>query len=187
MRALELILDGRPAAHVLMVGGDGISYGPARPDGRTWKEVMLDEVDLPAGRVHWPGRLPYRQYLTVLRYSRARIYLAVPFVLSWSLLEAMASACPVVSSATAPVQEVVEHDRAALLVDFFRHRDLADAVVGLLKDRAAAEQLARRARETIPARYDLRDLLPRQQALLMALAAGCKPAADFPDSPAAGR
>ena len=91
MRALPRVLEKRPTAQVLIVGNDGVSYG-RRPDGAvSWRAKMLSELNggLDLRRVHFLGHLPYRQYLSVLQVSTVHVYLTYPFVLSWSLIEAM--------------------------------------------------------------------------------------------------
>ena len=121
MRALPRLLAERPRAHVVIVGADGTSYGAPPPEGDSWKAIGLravaDAID--ESRVHFVGRLARADYLSVLSVSAAHVYLTAPFVLSWSMLEAMAMRCPLVASDTAPCREVVEDGVNGLLVDFF--------------------------------------------------------------------
>lgn len=107
MRTLPEVLRQRPNAHAIIVGGDEVSYGQRAPDGMSWKQHMLREVgsDLDMSRVHFTGRVPYQTWLDLLSISRVHAYWTVPFVLSWSFLEAALSGVPVVASATPPVHE----------------------------------------------------------------------------------
>jgi glycosyltransferase involved in cell wall biosynthesis len=169
MRSLPMILERRPEAHILIVGGDGVSYGAALPEGRTYKNAMLEElagaIDLK--RVHFLGKVPYTTYLKVLQVSRVHVYLTYPFVLSWSMLEAMAAGCLVVGSRTPPVEEVLRNAETGLLVDFFDHENVADHVVAALENQGFHQRLRMNAREHAVQRYDLtRVCLPAQQALL---------------------
>ena len=118
MRALPEILRRRPRARAVIVGGSDTSYGAKPPEGRTWREIYLDEVRsaLDLSRVHFVGKVPYRDYVDLLRISAAHVYLTYPFVLSWSMLEAMALGCCIVGSATPPVEEVIRHGENGLLV-----------------------------------------------------------------------
>lgn len=175
MRALPDILARRPNAQVLIVGGDDVSYGRHAPDGKTWRAAMLEEVGsrLDPDRVHFLGKVPYDQFVRILQVSSAHVYLTYPFVLSWSMMEAMAAGCLVIGSATPPVEEVITHGDNGRLVGFFDHAALARAVEEALEDPASAEPLRQRARQTIVERYDLASVcLPRQIALIQALAAG---------------
>jgi hypothetical protein len=104
---LPKLLEMRPNARVLVVGGDEVSYGRRAAEGKSWREVMLAEVPLDLSRVHFLGKLPYDQYRSVLQISSAHIYLTRPFVLSWSCIEAMSIGCLVIGSKTPPVQEVI--------------------------------------------------------------------------------
>lgn len=172
MRSLPTILSQRPNAHVLVVGGDQTSYGAALPGGRTYRQAMLDElgdsVDL--RRVHFLGRVPYATYLKILQISSVHVYLTYPFVLSWSMLEAMAAGCVVVGSKTAPVQEVIRDGENGYLVDFFKPQEIAARVAELLGRSRELEALRRSARDTIVQRYDLRSIcLPAQFELLNSL------------------
>jgi glycosyltransferase involved in cell wall biosynthesis len=173
MRVLPEILRHRPHAHVLIAGGDDVSY--SRPlKGRTYRQHFLDEVGdrLDLTRVHFLGHLSFADYLRVLQISTAHIYLTYPFVLSWSMLEAMAAGCVVVGSRTAPVEEVIENGRNGILVDFFDRAHLIDAVIGVCANREARGAMRCAARATVVGRYDLETVcLPRQVALLEGAAA----------------
>ena len=157
MRALPRILRERSRAVALIVGGDGVSYGAPAPAGKSWKQVFLQEVqnDLDLSRVHFLGRLPYADYLRVLQLSGCHVYLTVPFVLGWSCIEAMSAGALVVGSATPPVQEVIEHSKNGLLVDFFDSSALAQSVVDVLAQPEHYDALRKAARQTVIERYDL--------------------------------
>ena len=170
MRALPRILEARPKAHVLIAGGDEVSYGAAPPGGKSWRETMLAEVPLDPARVHFLGHLPYDRYLSVLRVSRAHVYLTYPFVLSWSMVESMALGCVVIGSDTAPVREVIRDGGNGLLADFFSPEDIAAKAIAVLQDPGAFAPLARAARETAVARFELSHCLERQIALIRAMA-----------------
>ncbi|WP_326535289.1 glycosyltransferase [Pseudorhodoferax sp.] len=160
MRALPRLLALRPGARVVVVGGDGVSYGAAPPAGRRWKQIFLDEVGagLDLRRVHFVGRVPHEVLTQLLQVSAAHVYLTYPFVLSWSLLEAMSIGCLVIGSRTAPLQEVVQDGRNGLLVDFFDPQALADTVADALKTRAQHAAMRQAARDSIVARYDLQGI-----------------------------
>lgn len=169
MRSLPAILDARPNAQVVIVGGDRTSYGPALPDGETFRERMLAELGpaLDARRVHFLGKLPYATYLAVLQISSVHVYLTYPFVLSWSMLEAMAAGCLVVGSRTAPVEEVIRDGDNGFLVDFFSPNEIAGRVIASLADPRSYDGMRQRARSTIVEKYDLRSIcLPKQLQLM---------------------
>jgi glycosyltransferase involved in cell wall biosynthesis len=173
MRALPEILRRRPDAHVVIVGGDRVSYGSRPKAGGTWRQVMLEEVGsrLDRARVHFVGNLPYERYLDLLQVSKAHVYLTYPFVLSWSMLEAMAAGCLVIGSATPPVEEVIVDRKDGLLVDFFSPQQLADAVDVALSDGEEARAIRQEARRTIVERYDLRACIAAQWRLVESLVA----------------
>jgi glycosyltransferase involved in cell wall biosynthesis len=176
LRAVERIQRQRPDCHVLVVGGDGVSYGAAPADGRTWRQVLLEKVSVDPARTHFLGHVSYDQFVRVLQVSAAHIYLTVPFVLSWSMLEAMAAGCAVVGSRTAPVEEVLEDGRNGLLADFHSPDEIADRVAAVLDAPDRMAPLRRAARRTVLERYDLRNCLRRQKELMVTLASGTRPA-----------
>jgi glycosyltransferase involved in cell wall biosynthesis len=108
----------------------------------------------------------------LFRCSDAHVYLTVPFVLSWSVLEAMSCGCALIASATPPVQEVIDDAGNGLLVDMREPEAIAAAVERVLVDRALARGLRIAARHTIRDRYALSTQLRRQQELVGALARG---------------
>ena len=169
MRALPAVLKRRPKAHVVIVGGDDVSYGRLPPTGQTYRSVMLKEVgsQLDMQRVHFMGWVPYEQYLNVLQVSSAHVYLTYPFVLSWSMLEAMAAECLVIASSTAPVLEVIKDRENGLLVDFFSTEQIADRIDEALGHPDRMASIREQARTTIMDRYDLkRKALPSQLKLI---------------------
>ena len=174
LRAVPDILHRHPSAHVVVVGStEGVSYGKAAPCD-SWRDVFLKEIEgeFDSQRLHFTGSLPYASFLNLLQISSCHVYLTYPFVLSWSLLEAMSIGCAVVGSATAPVQEVVTHGREGLLVDFFSPKAMADAVDILLSDRQLARELGRRARNTVVKNFSLQVCVPRQLSLMQLVASG---------------
>ncbi|MBM3338398.1 MAG: glycosyltransferase [Betaproteobacteria bacterium] len=174
MRALPKILAARPNARVLIVGGDGVSYGAKVPEGKTWKQIFLDEVKsrIDLERVHFLGNVPYPIFTQLLQLSSCHVYLTYPFVLSWSCIEALSTGCLVIGSDTGPVREVIEHGVNGLLVDFFNYEAIADAVIRSLSDPASFIRMRQNARASAKDNYDLRSVcLPKQLALIESILA----------------
>ena len=164
MRALPEVLRARPNAQVVLVGADGASYGGLPKDTPSWREKLLAELDgrLDLARIHFLGRVPYSHYLALLQVSRVHCYLTDPFVLSWSLTEAMAAGCYVVGSDTEPVRELVRDGENGRLVPFFDQPALEAALIRGLAGDPEAPRLRAAARDTIRQGYDLHGhCLPR--------------------------
>lgn len=155
MRALPAILARHPELQVVIVGGDQVSYGGKPSDAPNWREKMGREVDLDPARVHFTGRIPYPTYRSLLQVSAAHVYLTYPFVLSWSMLEAMACGCALIASRTAPVCEVVRDGENGRLVDFFDGGRLSGMVVDSLANPAAGLALRQRAAAQMQAKYSI--------------------------------
>ena len=173
MRSIPEIQRRHPDAEIVIVGSEGVSYGTQLPEGDSHKKRMLKEVSFNPETVHFTGHLTTPFFRAVMHVSAAHVYLTYPFVLSWSMLEAMASECLIIGSRTAPVEEVIEDGRNGLLVDFFDKAGLADRVSEALARPERFRGVRRAARETVLARYDLRSIcLPRQLAVVADLIGG---------------
>lgn len=164
MRALPEVLAARPNAHVVIIGGDETSYAGRAPGGMTWKEFMLAEVGgrLDLSRVHFTGKVPYPLFLDLMRVARVHAYLTYPFVLSWSMLEAMSAGAYVIGSKTPPVEEVIQDGVNGRLVDFFDVAAWRDALIDGLAHPERADAMRVAARRTIVEGYDLKTVcLPK--------------------------
>jgi glycosyltransferase involved in cell wall biosynthesis len=178
MRAAREILRRRPKARILVVGGDGVSYGVRAPEGTTYRDLALREIaaDCDLDRIHFLGQIPYEQHLAVLQLSQVHVYLTYPFVLSWSFIEAMAAGCAIVGSRTPPVMEVLRDGENGLAVDFFSPRAIADRVDEILDHPTRMEHLRREARATAVRDFDLKTVtLPKWLRLIDDLVAGRRP------------
>jgi glycosyltransferase involved in cell wall biosynthesis len=161
-RAMPHILK-RPNVRIVIVGGTRKGYGKEPPKG-TWKEMFLKEVEgrIDRSRIHFVNRVPYPQLIKLLQLSKAHVYLTYPFVLSWSMLDAMSCGARVIGSKTAPVEEVIKDGENGLLVDFFKPREVADAVTRVLDDQALSDRISAAARQTVIDNYELGDCLEKQ-------------------------
>lgn len=161
IETISILQQKRPQCHFVIVGKDRVAYGKNLPDGKTYKEVMLEKFPLDLSRVHFTDLLPYDEHLQVLQASSVHIYLTRPFVLSWSMLEALATGCLIVASDTAPVTEVIEDGINGLLVNFFDPQQISDRVIEALANPEKMSTIRTKARETILESYDLANLLPQ--------------------------
>jgi glycosyltransferase involved in cell wall biosynthesis len=164
MRALPDVMAARPNAQVVIIGGDDVSYGAGAPAGQSWKQIFLDEVKdrIDLSRVHYLGKVPYPQFVALMQISRAHAYLTYPFVLSWSMLEAMSAGAYVVGSRSAPVEELIEDGVNGKLVDFFDIPAWSTALTEALAQPERFTPQRRAARQTILDTYDLKNVcMPR--------------------------
>ena len=174
MRALPELLRKRSNARILLVGDNDVSYG-ARPDAAkygasNWKDIFTKEVrpqisDADWQRVHFLGHVPYQYFIPLLQLSKVHVYLTYPFVLSWSLLEAMSAGCAIVASDTQPLHEAITHNNTGKLVSFFDHEALTHSVCELLDQPQERARLGANARAFAQQHYDLQTVcLPKQLA-----------------------
>ncbi len=173
MRALPEILAARPQAQVVIVGGDEVSYGAPPKGEKGWKDTILAEVrdKIDMNRVHFMGKVPYPVFVNIMQISRAHAYLTYPFVLSWSMIEAMAAGCLVVGSKTAPVEEVLEHGKTGIMVDFFDVPALSRTLIDALAHPAKYQPLRDAARAFAIQHYDLKAVcLPKMVAFVESFA-----------------
>jgi len=190
MRAVPEIQRRWPKAAIVIVGGDDVSYSPRLPNGETYRAKAERELGgaIDRSRLFFTGRIPYADYLSLLQVSSAHVYLTYPFVLSWSMLEAMAAGCLVVGSRTPPVEEVITHGQNGLLADFFSSADIAEKVGEALSHPPGASSIRSRARQTVQERYDLKRVcLPAHLRLIerFGLFKDTAPAGYLPDAVAA--
>lgn len=168
MRALPEIMAKRPRVKVFIVGGEGVSYG-ATPQESSYRLRFLSEVAdrLDPKRVFFMGKVPYHVFLRLMQITRCHVYLTYPFVLSWSMLEAMSSGALVVGSKTAPVADIIQHGDNGILVDFFDTEALAEQVCDVLSNPVHYEAMRIAGRQTIIDRFDLGSVcLPAYSRLL---------------------
>ncbi len=177
MRCLPELLARNPRAQVVIVGGDGVSYGRRHTSGRNWRRVMLEEMGdaIDLARVHFTGKLPYAQYLRLLQVSAVHVYLTYPFVLSWSMLESMAVGGLLVASRTAPVEEVIVDGANGVLVDFFDRQAIVQRVTEALAEPQRFAAMRQAAREAVVQRFDLRRVCLPAGLQLMRAVAGLQP------------
>jgi glycosyltransferase involved in cell wall biosynthesis len=175
MEAVAKLQKRRPKLEVLIAGNDRVAYGKKREDGKTYREHALETLDLDVSRIHFLGLVPLDTLRAMFRITRAHVYLTVPFVLSWSMLEAMAAGALVVGSDTPPVKELIAHDEVGVLTDFFDPARIADSVEAVLSGDVDRERLTQAARRTIVEHYALPVILPRQWRMMQAVTRGEQP------------
>lgn len=139
MRALPMILNANPEAHVIIMGRDagmqGAGYGAPTPDGISWRQKLKDELGdrVDWKRVHFLGNLDRKLYLAMLKLSACHVHLTTPFILSWSFLEAAAMGLPIVASDTAPIREM-DYLEGLKFVNFDDPEGIARAVTQTLAE-----------------------------------------------------
>lgn len=172
IRSIPSIQRACPDARIVIVGAhEGVSYGKAHATGN-WRDHFLSEIkgQYDPDKVSFVGTLDYKNFLDLLKMSSCHVYLTYPFVLSWSLLEAMSMGLPVVGSSTSPVEEVIRDGHNGLLVDFFSPDQLACAVAEMLTNRENAKSMGDAARQTILQKYSLEKCVPLQLQLMQLVA-----------------
>lgn len=182
IESIAYLQEKRPNCHVVIVASERVCYGKALPNKKSYKQHMLEKIPLDMSRVHFVGTLPYGLYKQVLQASDVHVYLTRPFVLSWSMMEAMSSGCLVVGSDTAPVREIIRDGENGLLVDFFSPKQIADRVCEVLDHPTRMSELRTKARQTIVEQYSHAVLLPKHLQLIQELASGHTPTVTSPQS-----
>ncbi len=147
MRALPRVLAAHTTCQVVIIGGDDVSYGSRPKDAANWRSKLLCENPVDQSRVHFLGKVEYSTYCKALQVSAVHIYLTYPFVLSWSLLEALASGCLVIASDTEPVREVIRHGDNGWLIDFFDDQMLFNKILDILSDSKQSVGLRKKAQD----------------------------------------
>lgn len=168
MAAIAAVQARHPRAVAVIAGDNGVHYGGDADRKLDWKAEALGRLDLDEHRTLFTGMLARDDYLWLLRRSDAHVYATVPFVLSWSMLDAMATATPLVLSDTAPVREFADAS-CAHLADLADPGDIADKILDLLDNPAEARARGKLARARICAGYDTKTIYPEKAAWLLGL------------------
>jgi len=171
MRALEKLQQMRPNVHAVIVGEDRVAYGKPLPEGESYKKQMLAELSLDMSRVHFTGLLSRGDYLKVLQASSLHAYMTVPFVLSWSMMEAMSAGCAILASDTEPVREMLMDRVHGETVDTRNINAVAQKMNALLDDEALRHSYGDAARRAMSLQYAQTDALPAKLALFESLTA----------------
>ncbi|HZZ31372.1 MAG TPA: glycosyltransferase [Phenylobacterium sp.] len=156
-RALPRLMNQVPDAQVLIFGKEGARpYGGSAPGGGTWQEQIFRDLSVDVSRLHFMGKAPHEQLLAAFRLSTAHVYYSYPFVLSWSLVEAMASGCYVIGSDTAPLHDAIEDGVNGRLLPFFDPHALSEALIEACRDPKGFDHLRTAARATAVAKFSAR-------------------------------
>lgn len=159
MRALPAFLDACPDARALLIGNAALSgYGASSPNGKDWKSLLLDELGerLDLTRVHFLGKVPHSVLIDAFSITRAHIYYTYPFVLSWSLAEAMAAECTILASDTGPVRDAIDNGVEGVLLPFFDAPALSEAMIRTVREPEAFARMGAAARKRALSDYDRR-------------------------------
>jgi glycosyltransferase involved in cell wall biosynthesis len=157
-RALPRLMAEVPDAQVLVFGQESPRpYGGQAPEGKTWREIVFEGLEVDPARLHFMGKTPHAQMLAAMRLSTAHVYYTYPFVLSWSLVEAMASGCYVIASDTPPLHDAIVDGVNGRLLPFFDVEALSGTLIEACRNPDASAPLRAAARETAVAKFSSRD------------------------------
>lgn len=167
MRVAKRIAAEYPDVIFFVVGADRIAYGGDADyiAGKSFKEWVLSREEFDLSRFVFTGLLPQGELARLLASTDLHIYLTVPFVLSWSMMDAMSCGAVVLGSETSPVKEMIRDGENGLLADFFDADGMAKKAVQVLKDPVAFRDLGRAAERMIDERYSLERVVPRMVEL----------------------
>ena len=161
MKAASILMKQRPNLHIVVGGEDRVCYGRTLAN-TTFKKEMLKKYNYDMNRLHFVGLLKYNDYVNLLQTTTAHVYLTYPFVLSWSLMEAMAIGCRIIASNTQPVKEVIKDGFSGILTDFFDTDTLVKKINEVLDNKESYSLIQKNARDTIIKKYDQKDMIKKQ-------------------------
>jgi glycosyltransferase involved in cell wall biosynthesis len=167
MKIAKRICDHRDDVLFVVVGEDRVAYGGDHryTDGKTFKQWVLAQDDYDLKKILFLGRIPPAQLVNLFSISNLHFYLTAPFVLSWSLMNALACGATVMGSDTAPVREMIQHGRNGLRFDFFEIEQAVETANHVLDFPAEYEHLGTQARARIVEQYSLDVCLPKMLEL----------------------
>lgn len=162
MQVADRICRQRADVLFVVVGGEEIHYGwdKLHTGSPSFKQWVLSQGDHDLSRFLFPGRILPEHLADILRLSDLHIYLSAPFVVSWSLFNAMATGVPVLASDVPPVREVIEGGVNGLLETLFDIDRLTATALNVLADPAGFAPLGIAARRTIEERYSIECCIP---------------------------
>lgn len=166
MQAIASVQKKRPDCHVVIAAADRICYDPGGRGQKGLKSWAEKKVDYDPARTHFVGLLPEKGFVRMLQISTLHVYLSTPFVLSWSVLNAMSVGVPVLASDNAPVGEVITDGENGLLVDPNNVAAISERMIETLDDQKLRSKLGKNAGQTILERFKLEDTLDTQLALI---------------------
>ena len=186
MRTAQRIADQFPDVIFIVVGTERIAYGGDEGylnGAKNFKEWTLARGSYDLSRFFFVGRIPPTTLALLLASTDLHLYLTVPFVLSWSMMNAMSCGAVVLGSATPPVQEMIRDGENGLLADFFDVEAFAAKAIEVLRDPAAFRPLGRAAETMIAQRYSLEAVLPKMLSLYDRTAGAMPSRGTAPHSP----
>lgn len=160
MEAVAKLQKKRPNAHFVIGGLNKVFYGDYLQNG-TYKDIMLKKLNLDMKNIHFVGELSFVEYIKLLQISSVHVYASVPFVLSWSFLEAMSTGCCIVASSTPPVLEMAQDNVNALLYDFYNVDMMVEKIESALDNPEKRQTLGQNARQFVLDNYDIVKLFPQ--------------------------
>jgi glycosyltransferase involved in cell wall biosynthesis len=157
------ISEEMPNVLFICVGSDRICYGNdlKHIQEKSFREYVLKTVQPDLNRLRFTGLLPQEQLAEILSISDLHIYLTVPFVLSWSMLNALACECVVMASDTAPVREFITDGENGLLNDFFDIDGFVNQALSVLDKPANYRHLGQNGRKLIEEKFSLNKMFPK--------------------------
>jgi glycosyltransferase involved in cell wall biosynthesis len=168
MRAAKRIYEQHPDVLFLVAGADRVVYGGDTQyiaPAKTFKEWVLLREEFDLSKFRFLGVVNPVELGRLMAASDLHVYLTAPFVLSWSMMDAMSCGAVVLGSDTAPVREMIRDGHNGLLADFFDADEIASKALRVLKDPAAYRPLGRAAEEMVARRYSLEAVFPRMLEL----------------------
>jgi glycosyltransferase involved in cell wall biosynthesis len=157
MRVAKRIAEARPDALFIVVGAERTHYGHelAYTQGKSFARWVLAQEEYDLSRFAFIAMPPMEQLASIYNVSSLHVHLSAPFIPSPTLLQAMASGCAILGSATAPVQEFIEdgkHGRLAPLEDV---ETLTSVALEMIANPEQCRELAREARLRAVEEYEL--------------------------------
>jgi glycosyltransferase involved in cell wall biosynthesis len=178
MQASRLVAQRHPDVYFLVVGQDRCVYGDDRAvtGSESFKKWVLSRATYDLDRYLFLGRVTPAQLVEIFALSDVHVYLTVPFVLSWSLLNALSCGVPVIASNTGPVQEVIQNGENGVLVNFFDIETMQEQILAALdQPDALRATLGAAGRQLIEQKYSLDVCVPQQVELFEAAIQANKP------------